>query len=305
MIRPDKRQKKHFRNILIVFKEGGMIRDYSYTGGKAGVKKDYQVKNFNNPYFHPEKKSLTKHFNTKLYLQILLALFLLYVIIYSDLFKITAVGVTGTDLIDQNEIRTMAEKELSGHKLFIFPNRNMIFFNKKKLEQGINSRYALNKLEVKKSWHRLDINLEEKVAYLIVTSGQSAYFADMTGTVIKELTPQEVISYSPRFPTLTLTQEIKVGDKPVSGRYVNYILELDKDLKSHGIKVKDYQSGGVDQVFMTSDAGWQAKFSINTNIKYSLENLYLFLDKKLKGKSFQYIDLRISDRVYVFPEQGI
>ncbi|MFA6593983.1 MAG: hypothetical protein WCT16_01870 [Candidatus Buchananbacteria bacterium] len=282
-----------------------MIRDYSYTGGKSGVKKDYQVKNFNNPYFHPEKKSLTKHFNTKLYLQILLALFLLYVIIYSDLFKITAVGVTGTDLIDQNEIRAMTEKELSGCKLFLFPKRNMIFFNKNKLEQEIGGRYALNKLEIKKSWHRLDINLEEKVAYLIATNNQTSYFVDMTGTIIKELSPQEMIDYSPRFPKLVLTQEIKIGDQPISGRFVNYVLELDKDLKIHNIKVKDYQSGGVDQVFMNTEAGWQAKFSINTNIKFSLENLYFFLDKKLKGKTFQYIDLRIGDHVYVFPEQGI
>jgi hypothetical protein len=282
-----------------------MIKDYSYSGGKAGVKKDYQVKNFNNPYFHPEKKSLTKHFNTKLYLQILLALFLLYVIIYSDLFKIAAVGISGTDLIDQNEIRSMAEKELSGYKLFLFPRRNMIFFNQKKLEREINSRYALNKLEIKKSWHRLDINLEEKVAYLIATDNQRSYFVDLTGTIIKELSPQEVIDYSPRFPSLILASEIKIGDKPISGRFVNYVLELDNDLKGHGIKVKDYQGGGVDQVFMNAEAGWQAKFSINTNIKFSLENLYFFLDKKLKGKTFQYIDLRIGDHVYVFPEQGI
>jgi hypothetical protein len=94
-----------------------------------------------------------------------------------------------------------------------------------------------------------------------------------------------------------------VNDKPMSGRAVNYSLELDKALKNNGIKIKGYEGGEVDQLTVITEAGWKAYFSINNPVSYSMENLLLVLHKKLAGKKFDYIDLRFGDRVTYFPEK--
>ena len=53
--------------------------DYSFQGRKH-IKRDYYNKTFSNPYFKKTVKDRSK-FNTKLYIQALTAVFLLYLII--------------------------------------------------------------------------------------------------------------------------------------------------------------------------------------------------------------------------------
>ena len=128
---------------------------------------------------------------------------------------------------------------------------------------------------------------------------KSQYFLDVNGAITKEISNDEISKYGQRFPLVYIMQEVKVGDKPVSARFVNFVLELDKVLKESGIKVKNYEGGGgVDQVNLITIDGWKVFFSLNVPLSQSIENLNLILSKKLKNKKFEYIDLRNGDKVY-------
>jgi hypothetical protein len=280
-----------------------MIEDYSYHGRKH-IKRDYYNKTFVNPYFN-KKEKLGPKFNTKLYIQILTAIFLIYLIIYSDLFKVRDIEVQGTDFINPQEIRSIVEKDVYRMKLLVFPGRNLIFINKSKIIKEINSKYSLNIVEINKGWQKLTVRVEEKVANLIAFNNSTYYFLDADGGVTKELTAEDLNSYKNKFPNIYINKALNINDKPISGRAVNYILELDKAFIANNIKIKNYEAGEggeVDQVSALTEAGWRAKFNINTSLSISIENMSLIL-KKVNQKRLQYIDLRFGDRASYFPEK--
>lgn len=276
-----------------------MIDDFSYHG-KKHIKRDYYNKTFVNPY--KKKKRLGPQFNTKLYIQILTALFLIYLIIYSDLFKVKKIEVQGTDMINPAEVEALVWSDISHMKLLIFPGRNLIFINSGKIKKEIESQYSLNKLEIKKTWQKLEIRVEERVVNLIIKTDKSYYFIDSQGTVTREFLADDVNRYLSKFPVLYFNRDLKVNEQPISGRAVSYIIELDKAFRDNKIKVKNFESGEVDQVTVVTEVGWKAYFSINSPLGQSMENMLLVLTKKLAGRKFEYIDLRFGDRVNYFPE---
>jgi len=277
------------------------MEDYSVPG-RRHIKRDYYNKTFSNPYFNKKAKS-GHRFNTKLYIQALTAVFLLYLIIYSDLFKVKSVEVQGADMINPEEIRSMAWADINRLKMLVFPGRNLIFINSNRISQEISAKYSLNKIEVEKGWQKISITIEEKAAYLIAYNDKAYYFIDASGTVTKELTAEDLAEYRNKFPILSLNQDLKVNNQPISGRFINYVLELNDAFKANNIRVRGFESGEVDQATVLTEAGWKALFNINMPLSRSVENMMLVLNKKLAGKKFDYIDLRFGDRVSFFPEK--
>jgi len=277
------------------------MEDFSFHGRKH-IKRDYYNKTFSNPYFNKKEKSGPK-FNTALYIQILTSVFLVYLIIYSDLFKVKNIEVQVTDMIAPSEITSLVESDIGHMKMLVFPGRNMIFINSGNIKKEISAKYSLNKLEIIKGWQKLTVKVEEKAAYLIVSNGKSYYFIDAGGTITKELSANDLNKYQSKFPSLVLNKDLKVGDQPISGRAVNYSLELNQAFKNNNIKIRGFESGEVDQISAVTEAGWKAHFNINLPLDRSIENMMLILNKKLAGKKFDYIDLRFGDRVTFFPDK--
>lgn len=277
-----------------------MVTDYSYQG-RRHIKRDYYNKTFKNPYFNKETP-LGKKFNTKLYIQVLTVLFLIYVIIYSDLFKVQNIEIVGNDLIPAEEIKSIAEQEVYRWKLLLFPGRNLIFVNSKKIEKKLSEKYSFEELKINKGWQKLIINIKEKPANIIINNSKNYFFIDASGVVIKELTVEETNNYLNKFPMVELNQDLTIGASIVSSRVVNYILELDNNLKNSKYKVKKYSINEVDQIIVYMEGEWRAFFSVNTSISASLDNLRVVLDQRIKGKKFEYVDLRLMDRVIYFPE---
>ena len=280
-----------------------MIEDYSYKKPNWNVKRDYQAKKFNNPYFNnnPEKK-----FNTKLYLKIVIAIFLIYVFIYSDLLKVKKIELIGTDIIPQEELSGVINNYLNHNIYFLFPRRNLLFLNKDGLKRELTLRYSLNKIEISKRWQKININIEEKVSSLLVYNQKDSayYFVDFEGAITRQLTTEMADKYKIKFPQLTTNQDLVIGNKIISARAVNFILELDKQLKAANYKIKEYTLGGVDSVAFWSTDGWMANFDVNSDMQSALDNLNLMLKKKVKDvKKLDYIDLSLGDKVFVKMKQ--
>jgi len=274
-----------------------MIEDYSYQKSRLNIKKDYQRKEFVNPYFSHKKK--TGYFNTRLYLKILLALFLIYLIVYSSLLKVRDINVQGIDLINEQEFISLINRNISGYYLFILPKKNLLFLNKKDLTEAINSHYSLNSLQIKKSWNALNLKIEEKISSLIVYNNKEYYFTDAAGTITRQIAGEESAKYLSRFPLILTVQQINIGYEFASARIVGFIIELDNKLKEQKYRIKGYELGGVNEVYFDSAEGWQAKFDINSDLQQALDNMNLILKEKIKDrKLLNYIDLRAGDKVF-------
>lgn len=265
------------------------------------IRKDYHDKKFINPYFNHKKAP--SRFNTKLYIKILLAIFLVYLVVYSDLLKVKQINISGLDLINRQEFTDKIQKQLSGSYLFIFPKSNILFIKKSSIDKAIRSSYSLNQLIIKKGWQKLNIQLEEKISFLIVKNNDKYFFTDAEGNITREIASEELAKYQSRFPMLFNNANFSIGDNLVSARTVNYIINLDNLLKTKHYKVSGYEVGGVDEIIYISDEGWRAKFDLNSNTEQAIENMTLILSQKIKDrKKLDYIDLRAGDKIFYKPK---
>jgi hypothetical protein len=271
------------------------MEDYSYGESKIQVRKDYKEKSFSNPYFDRFKRG----FNTKLYLKILLLVFLVYVFIYSDCFRIKNVEITGTDLIPQKEIQSVVGNYLHRWTFFLVPKNNLIILNKGAIKNEILKKYSVESIEVKRGWQSLKINIKEKICYLILFNQKNYYYIGLDGTVIKQLSADDVAQRINQLPTININYDINTGDKVFSDKKINYILSLDEKLREQKLKPKSYEDRGVMEMTAVFSEGWQAYFDTEADIGISVDNLKLILNTKVKDrKALQYVDLRMGDKIY-------
>ena len=266
--------------------------------------RDYGKKFFVNPFKRRENKP---KFNTKLYVNIILAVFAVYVVLYSDLFMIKQVDLTGLDLIDQNEFRGVVNHELNSFKWRILPRRNQLFFSKDKLIKAINNKYNLDELNVNESWHDLSIDLVEKPANVIIHDANKDlfYFANLDGKIFRGLPNDQVGKYWDRFAILNLKNvDLSFGSSIAPGRTMNFLIKFNQEIKSNPLPasttITGYEIGeNNDEIVMFTKEGWRVLFDINNGIKPPLQNLATLLQQKLKDrKGLQYIDLRFGSKIY-------
>ena len=279
-----------------------MIRDFPHGSyqPKIKIRKDYKKKHFTNPYFNQaHKKAGSEGFNTKLYLKIILVLFLLYLAVYSDLFKIKVIEIKGTDLIDPAAISQIVNEQINSWRWFLLPQNNLLLLSQKRITRAVNAKYRLEKIEIHRGWQKLKIEVKEKVNYLIVIDKSKSFFTDEQGLIVREITPAEMADYSAKLPLLNTDQEIKVGDQVVKKEIVDFILKLSEKIQATSIGVSGYQSGGQTEVTLITKTGWQAHFDINNDLDIAIANLQLILNDKVKNQNnLEYIDLRFGDKVF-------
>lgn len=269
---------------------------------RSQVRRDYNDKNFSNPYF--ERNKPQPKFNTWYYLKALLVIFLVYVVIYSDLFKVGNISVSGTEMISSEAFIQTVNQELSTYKFFVLPRRNTFFLGKKNLSDKINSTYNLESLKIKRGWQSLEISIKEKISYVILYNlkNQTFFFTDLNGRVVQEITKETALQYlgAKKFAVLNVNEdEIKIGDNVITDKMADYILNLDNYLKTQpGLNVQGYEKKGIDEVTLVTKEGWRAYFDINLDIKTSVDNLLLVRSKFNRDKKFEYIDLRFGDKVF-------
>ena len=274
-----------------------MIQDYSYGSPKAKIKKDYQIKQFVNPYFGKKKRA----FNTQLYIRIILVIFVVYLVVYSDLLKIRDISVSGTNIINPEEIKDIVKEDLKQNYFLIIPENNLLFLNKEKIATDISHKFSVNKLEIKRGWQKLKITLEEKVSSLIIYNSHNFYLSDSDGTITKEITGDEINKYLNTYPVLNIAKEqINIGDQVTNAKAINYLIDLDKNLRSDKFGVKGYESRGVDEITFVASENWRVYFDVGSNVTSSIDNLLTILKQKVPDKNkLNYIDLRFGDKVFL------
>lgn len=110
----------------------------------------------------------------------------LALMLYLPFFQINTVTINGLRLISHDEIQNYINDKYikSGY----WPKNNYFLVNPKKISADIASKYAVNKVEIKKIFsHEIQINIEEKITSIIYDNGQNYYLLDGEGTVVKVL----------------------------------------------------------------------------------------------------------------------
>jgi len=104
----------------------------------------------------------------------------------------------------------------------------------------------------------------------------------------------------------TKNESVGLGTKVISPEMIDFILVIKEELP----KIKtaagplpmavDFETVGVEDLKVTTSAGWQIYFSPSYSIDSQIKNLEMVLDREIKEarSSLKYVDLRIEGRVY-------
>ena len=218
---------------------------------------------------------------------------------------ITTVNVSGGQTISHESVRKRAEAELEGTYIGLIPRRFTWWYPHEAILQAMKDVPRMKNLVVKRaSLKEVSISFEEYSPYALWCNEQEkdkCLFIDNTG-----------YAYSPA-PNLiggAMMRYRSLGSNPTVGSRLLDVNKLGNTTRfidliktSSNFEVASVETDAVGDVFYILVGGGELKASLSVSAETVFENLQSILAAKefsnLKPGSFQYIDLRFGNKVYV------
>lgn len=274
---------------------------------KKALKKDYQTKKFDNPFFNRRAKreqKISSRLKIGLISSGVLAVALFYLLFYSPLFIIKNVEIKGLTRINSTDINNLVFSQSGEWRWLIFKQNNLFVFSKKDLEAKIQTNYNFAEVKAtKKIPNTIILNISERSCALILENPDSScYFIDPEGYLIKELGVQTADRN--KLPIVSdergLTSD---GNKiDLDRQYLDFMLELYQKIStSTDLKIDKFIiDKNPDTLRVNLKEGPFLLFSIKETQEKQLNKLIVLRKEKLKDtfKNIKYFDLRFGDKVY-------
>ncbi|MEK7569758.1 MAG: hypothetical protein AAB500_02630 [Patescibacteria group bacterium] len=223
-------------------------------------------------------------------------------------FNIKGVEVIGAKVVDEAEIRKVAEEELSGKYLWLFPRSNFLIYPKSKMGDRLLDNFkTLKSATIKLTGEEsLSIEITEREPRFIwcgrspEESGE-CYFMDEGGFIFA---PAPYFSGNVYFKFFGDVGS--VAPEGVSFASSNFgKLSVYKDVAINlGLDVSHFvvsQEGGAALYFQKKSGVARIIFPLDKDAEKTADNLALVLgseDLKDKLEALEYIDLRFGNKVY-------
>ena len=272
-------------------------------------RKFFKPKKYNNSYM-PKRRAEDPARGKKkkripiLFILILIIIGLIYIVIYSPVFRIKKIVVSGSGEENiLNEIRIVTKRETNGYDLYIWPRDNIILLNTDMLSAVIDSQVLLDELEIKKKFfNKLEINAREKVPQLLWHEDENYFYIDKQGIVMGAVKFEDISFDLPWISRVTSTPVV-VGNliiEPIEIDFIKEVLakvsKLFNDWQVTQIIVRE---AGNNRLRFVTNEGWYFILQTGTAIDESIYNLNKLLEQKIAERDkLLYIDLRIEDRIF-------
>lgn len=273
------------------------------------VKKDYQCKKMNNPFFRQRQKQKVKRGQGRYCL--ILALIavtiigLMYLFFMSPVFALRNVRVDGISRMAPQEIEARVWQQSQTRRFWPFKQSNLIFFKTEDIKKTLLENYSFDSLNVYKKWpHSLVISANERKFSFIWRDKNGQNFSDSQGCIIREaaVSPSDLTAY-PILETADNQERLDDDD----------CLKLDESyLRSMFVlsdKLKAYPELKVDRFLLEGEANTlKADLNLGPNILFNVKedadkqvNKLIIIKQDKPASEFnglEYIDLRYGDRAY-------
>lgn len=282
-------------------------------------KKDYQKKDYRNPYFSQKQKSKTpKRFKFYGFILIILIIVGLYFLNSADQLQIKNVEISGNEYIGSQGIKSVVSEQLAKKRWLFFSQSNIVFFNKSSVKKELLGAYLLDELKIKKKYpDTLDIQVKEKISALVWATGEEKYFLDLNGVVIRKITADDLIIQpgegesdivrpefsSGQYPIIydQDNEPVTIGQPALTDELVDFIIALSEELKETAdFDIAHYKTTQHPlEIILITKEGWEARFKTDSSAKDQAELLSQILIEKVKNRSeLEYIDLRFEGKVF-------
>jgi hypothetical protein len=290
------------------------------------VRKDYSRKRFSNPLFGGERGA-ARPGRLRRRLWFLAGLTVLagwaWLLVWSDVFRLSRIEISGNDQIPAWEIRDAVEEVLGERFWWVVPKRSLFLASEAEIAARLQDRFVLESLEVTKQPPRtLRLVLKERVSSILLQfPGRSQALLDLTGAVIRLFRPEEALDASVRLGPS------KDGKAEAARRY--HVLFDDRE---EGVRLREKAIGPsvaeavtqlpklVEETFgnapyvtelhldgkasrtlqvLTSE-GWAIYVTAEAPLRDQLANAKTVLKDKIGAgrKDLEYIDVRFGEKVF-------
>lgn len=263
----------------------------------------------------PPKKS-----PRRLWKKILVGVLVLAVLFFSGYLikrpklQVSAIVVTGTNVLDEKEIEAKVHTLLQGKVLWIFPRTSIFLVRERKLERLLQENFSrIETVSVDRTnFHTLSIAIKEfEPVYLWCRDDmEQCYFMDKNGIVYSEAPVFSGTAYPKIFSGRSLDTLPFVG---MTTEEVAQVALLEKRLKEIGITTRSFHfvsKRELDIEFLHNKGSAHLLINQNVDTDTSLEYLFSALRTepfaslfRNQNKKLSYIDVRFSNKVvYKFDE---
>ena len=272
---------------------------------KSGGKMRYSSKSYHNPFFVKKRKS-AKSIKNKIKLSlkakiisfslILIFLFSLWFLFYSNFFMIKNFEIEGGGVVPQESILKHANEQLAKSFWIFIPQGNIFIFNKNILKKKLEEKYSFNELNIiKKFPGTIKVIYTEKQYKMIWKIGEDYSYADETGYIISSLNILDA-----KLKDYPIVENL--GNENNLENKLNFIFLLFLELKKYeDITIEKFiLDDKADTVTVDLLSGPEIYFNINREAEVQIKKLLIIKEEKIKEDFNQkvYIDLRRRDSVY-------
>jgi len=249
---------------------------------------------------------------------LLLAVGIVYFLLFSEWLQISNVMVEGNKITDKKLILDAVEPFLHKKTLLIFPSNNFFFMPTSRIEKEILSNFKrVSRVKVSRGFpNSLAIRVEEKKAVLLFCSTDCVWVDEEGFAYNRSSYAEAVASGSSGDPhsgigDVIIVQDnshsdIELGGVVTDPAYVDFANRLWKSFPEKIGKELQYLSTplpSAQEIRAHAKDGWVVYFDTTLDLEKSLVLLNRVLDQELKDKEggvtcLDYIDLRVIDRVF-------
>lgn len=228
-----------------------------------------------------------------------------YFLFFARLFDIRTVTINGPDNLPKTEIAGQINSWLDARIWGIKHRSNSLIFRADRLENILANQFLrVESLHIsQKSKHEVEVNVIERQPDGIwcFSKDNKCFYYDSSGLAYEEVPDSEGFIFTK--VTDGLHDDPGLGSKIVQESWLKNITVASDLLKKGGLDPVKLviPENSLDEFDAQVAQGWKIFFSTSTNITDQVNSLFEFLKNKKSsnpGISFEYIDLRIQDRIY-------
>ncbi len=280
------------------------------SGKKRNRRKifDYNTKKLENPFFNKKKKF--SHFSglkMKILAFCCLSFFIGmgWFVFASSYWRIKEISFDGLDKTSNDDILSLINNEMSGRRLVLIPNDNLLFFNEKKFLTEVANKYRFQEIKIKKQWpNKINITVKEKVLSCFWNEGDKYYLVDSEGYVLSEAQLSDLSDS--KYPIISNESSERIKDKrvQVDKNYVNSAGKLFEDIRSIAgqdiIISRFIIDSDMDTIKVLTQEGVKVVFSTKESFEQQIKKFLVVKRERLKEdfKNKKYVDLRFGDKIY-------
>lgn len=268
------------------------MKKYRYKHKKYSHRKPYRVRKkkliFKNKFF----------WLGLLFLAILGTAF--YFVVFSPVFKIKEIQISGDIKISVEEIRNIVLEQIDKN----YFKKSIFLVNLKEINGALLEKFPqLAKVSLERSFPNvLAVLAEERKPVVIFLQDEDSYFIDNEGIIFEKIS--EIPPRMLRIKNSTWISDLKLGRRVLSKEKLGRILKIEtklNDLEISPIEVSIISDSRLD---VRTSEDWEIYFNPKGDLDWQLTEIDLLIKKRIspdRRENLEYIDLRF-EKIYIFPE---